>query len=165
MEKIYYNGICINENIEIATHFNRFFTTIAHDLAAALPQSSVSPYLYVRPNTLPEIEYVPVSPIEVSNIIKSLNATKTGVNEISVNFFKKYHIHFIQCLCDIINQCFSNGIFPDFLKIATVIPILKKESSSEMSNYRPIALLPFISKIFEKCLFNRLSNYAFYATC
>ena len=55
---------------------------------------------------------------------------------------------------------FSNGIFPDFFKIATVIPILKKGSSSEMSNYRPIALLPFISKIFEKCLFNRLSNYA-----
>ena len=160
IEKIYYNGVCINESSEIAAHFNRFFTTIAHDLAAALPQSSISPYLYVRQNTHPDIEYSPVSPTEVSDIIKSLNTTETGVNEISVNFFKKYHNYFLQCLCDIINQCFSNGMFPDFLKNATVIPILKKGSSSDMTNYRPIALLPFISKIFEKCIFNRLSNYA-----
>ena len=74
----------------------------------------------------PRIEYVPVTPIEVSNIIKSLKVTKTTINEISVNFFKKYHSIFLPCLCDIINQCFSNGIFPDCFKIATVIPIFKK---------------------------------------
>ena len=40
---------------------------------------------------------------------------------------------------------------------------LKKGDPCNVSNYRPIALLPFISKIFERCIFSRLSNYA--VTC
>ena len=89
-----------------------------------------------------------------------MKVTKTDVNEISVQLFKKYHNYFINCLCDIINLCFSVGIFPDCLKLATVIPIYKKGNSSDMSNYKPIALLPFISKILERCIFDRISHYA-----
>ena len=89
-----------------------------------------------------------------------MKVTKTDVKEISGKLFKKYHIHILDCLCYIINLCFSSGIFPNCLKCATIIPIFKKGISSDMSNYRPIALLPFISKIMERCIFDRLSHYA-----
>ena len=59
-----------------------------------------------------------------------------------------------------INFCFSVGIFPNFLKIAIVLALLKKGDPFNLLNYRPISLLHFISKIFEKCLFNRLHDYS-----
>ena len=52
------------------------------------------------------------------------------------------------------------GVFPDSLKHATVIPIFKKLDPENVSNYRPISLLPFMSKIFEKCIYDRLADYA-----
>ena len=91
--------------------------------------------MYIQPNTAQQIELDPVSNIEVSSIISSLKITKTNVNEISVNIFKKYHSYFLDCLCEIINLCFVKGVFPDCLKNATVIPIYKKGSPSDMSCY------------------------------
>ena len=160
IEKIYHNGQYYSENTDVAALFNNFFVSIAHDLAAALPPPVHSPYRYVKPNTSPPIELSPVSPVEVSYIIQSMKVTKTDVNEISVQIFKKYHNYLLNCLCDIINLCFSSGKFPDCLKCATVIPIHKKGTLSDMSNYRPIALLPFISKIIERCIFDRITHYA-----
>ena len=54
----------------------------------------------------------------------------------------------------VINQMLNTGYFPDNLNIANVIPIFKKEQPSLYNNYRPISLLPAISKIFEKVISN-----------
>ena len=51
------------------------------------------------------------------------------------------------------------GIFPDLLKISKVVPLYKKDDDSNLSNYRPISLLPSISKIFEKVLLEQLTTY------
>ena len=52
------------------------------------------------------------------------------------------------------------GIFPiNLLKISKVIPLYKKNDNTNMSNYRPIALLPSISKIFEKVILLQLTKY------
>ena len=50
-------------------------------------------------------------------------------------------------------------IFPDKLKIAEVIPLFKKGDKSIFSNYRPISLLPSISKLFEKVIYQQLYKY------
>ena len=59
----------------------------------------------------------------------------------------------------IINQSLATGIFPDKLKIAKVIPLYKKDDHTFLENYRPISLLPVISKIFEKVAYNQLYEY------
>ena len=59
----------------------------------------------------------------------------------------------------VINQVLSTGIFPDKLKIAKVIPIFKKDDPTLFKNYRPIYLLPTISKVLEKIIFTQLSSY------
>ncbi len=58
-----------------------------------------------------------------------------------------------------INQVLNNGIFPDKLKIAKVVPIFKKGDCALTNNYRPISLLPVLSKVIEKITYNQLSLY------
>ena len=54
----------------------------------------------------------------------------------------------------------STGTFPDELKIADIVPVFKKEDPKDKTNYRPISLLPLISKIFEKKNRIRKQEYA-----
>ena len=54
---------------------------------------------------------------------------------------------------------FKTGTFPELLKSSKVIPLYKKGDNSNLSNYRPIALLPSISKIFEKDGLTQLIKY------
>ena len=53
----------------------------------------------------------------------------------------------------------EKGVFPDDLKIARVTPIYKVEDSSDVSNYRPMSVLPCYSKILECIIYNRLYKY------
>ena len=62
-------------------------------------------------------------------------------------------------LSTIINQLLHTGILPDKLKIAKVILFFKKGDSTPIENYRPISLLPAISNIFERVIFNQMNNY------
>ena len=48
------------------------------------------------------------------------------------------------------------GIYPNEFKFAKVIPIFKKDDTSLLANYRPISLLPTLSKIFERVMFSLL---------
>ena len=53
----------------------------------------------------------------------------------------------------------SNGLFPNVLKLARVIPIFKKGNKNDTSNYRPISTISVFSKIFEYLMCNRLKKY------
>ena len=53
----------------------------------------------------------------------------------------------------------TTGIFPDAFKVSKVMPIFKKRDCSLMSNYRPISLLPTISKIFERVIHDQMFEY------
>ena len=59
-----------------------------------------------------------------------------------------------------INKCLSSSTFPDEFKIAEIIPVYKKQDVNDKTNYRPISLLPIISKIFEKVLYSQLETVA-----
>ena len=62
-------------------------------------------------------------------------------------------------ISDLINSSFDEGIFPDVLKTALVVHIFKSGQRDVVLNYRPIATLPFLSKIYERVLFNRLTTF------
>ena len=58
-----------------------------------------------------------------------------------------------------INQSIVTGIFPNKLKIANVTPIFKKGDPTVIENYRPISLLPALSIVFERVIYNQINNY------
>ena len=99
-------------------------------------------------------------PIEIMNIIKSLNPRKgTGPNSIPVSILQLIANNICQPLSLIFNLSFSSGKYPDILKIAKTIPIFKKGSHLLVTNYRPISLLSSLNKILEKLLYGRLYSF------
>ena len=59
----------------------------------------------------------------------------------------------------IINQSLQTGIFPDKLKLAKVLPIHKKNYDNILDNYHPISVLPTISKVLERIMYNQIYNH------
>ena len=53
------------------------------------------------------------------------------------------------------------GIFPDSLKTALIVPIYKKGEPLDVNNYRPISILSVLSKIFERILYNRMIKFLY----
>ena len=62
-------------------------------------------------------------------------------------------------LSKLFNYSIQEGVFPSILKRAHVIPIHKSGPRNDISNYRPISLLPTMSKIFEKLMNCRFTHY------
>ena len=62
-------------------------------------------------------------------------------------------------LSNLFNSCMLTGVFPDELKVAKVMPLFKTGNRSDMSNYRPISILPTLSKIFEKLIYKRFYKF------
>ena len=95
--------------------------------------------------------------LEISNIIKDFNNNKCS--DICVRAVKFVNHTISPLLADLFNQCTHEGIFPEELKIARVIPLYKADDPHLMNNYRPISILPLFSKIFEKLLHSQLSSF------
>ena len=62
-------------------------------------------------------------------------------------------------LVHIFNACIAQGFFPDGMKIARVTPVFKKGPSADPASYRPISVLPAISKIFEAMIAKRIVTF------
>ena len=58
-----------------------------------------------------------------------------------------------------INTCIRKGEFPDKLKVADITPAFKKGHKHGKSNYRPVSILPMLSKVYKKCLYKQIENY------
>ena len=57
------------------------------------------------------------------------------------------------------NKSIETGYFPDSFKEANITPIFKKDDPLDKFNYRPVSILPLISKVFERLIYNQLSEY------
>ena len=96
----------------------------------------------------------------MQNVINSFKSGKAvGPFSIPISLLKLLCEYISIPLCEIINESFISGIFPDPLKLAKVIPLYKKQSPDDPSNYRPISFLSVFSKIIEKLMYNRLYNF------
>ena len=66
----------------------------------------------------------------------------------------------INVLTKCVNKSVETGYFPDSLKLANVAPVFKKEDRLDKSIYRPVSILPLLSKVYDKVIYNQLSDYS-----
>jgi hypothetical protein len=87
------------------------------------------------------------------------NSNCYDVYNINSVIVKSSSIYISEVLCHLINNCFSTGYFPDKLKVTKVIPVFKKGERNSASNYRPISIVPTLSKVLEKLISLQIVEY------
>ena len=101
----------------------------------------------------------PTDKTEIKNIILFLDPLRSiGPNSISTKILKLLSNDISTQFAELFNLSFSEGVFPSILKTCKVIPISKKDSQLNCSNYRPISLLSNIDKILERIMYNRVET-------
>lgn len=142
--------------------FNLYFTTQAENLLNRRPhidkrEVDVTGF-NIGGNKLEEFTQTTVK--EIHEIIDNLkNKNSTDIYDVNARMLKSIKHVISPHLVNIFNMCMMKGTFPDCLKIAKVHPIHKKGSTLECTNYRPISVLPILSKILEYILFTRLNEF------
>ena len=101
----------------------------------------------------------PCTNVEVERLVKSLVNKTNGINSIPTFMYKKIINIISPVIATLFNKSIEEGIFPSCLKVARVIPIFKEGDRADVNNYRPISLLPFLSKVFEKLMYSRLNIF------
>ena len=156
------NNRSITDHKEFADQFNIFLSNIG---------STLSDSIEINDNTLDFTDYLNnptelrfnfnrITESETLSIINKLKSkNSSGKDEISNKLLKSIKDEIAKPLTIIINQSLKTGIFPEALKIAKVKPLYKKGDNFCLNNYRPISLLPTISKIFERVMFTQLYSY------
>ena len=152
------HGNTATSDADIAEMFNEFFTEIGENLRLNIPKSSFDP-LQLVPNIEQEMQLEPTTEQELTRIIKSLNNVGAGVDSINSKLFKLSFTSILKPLLHFFNRCLITGIFPSTLKVAIIKPIFKSGDTSQVNNYRPISILPVMSKVLEKLIYCRLTNH------
>ena len=103
------------------------------------------------------IYLAPTDPFEILTLIKSLKPKKsTGHDNISALFIKNNKDTLSKPISIILNKSIESGTVPNACKIAKVVPIYKSKDKEQFTNYRPISLLPSVSKLLEKIVHKRV---------
>ena len=115
---------------------------------------------FLKQKILCSFEFFIVNQEDVLKIIKNLAPkTSCGRDNLSTKLLQRIVKVILKPITSIINQSLTTGICPDRLKIAKVIPLFKKDDLHTLGNYRPISLLPCISKVLEKVVFLQVYEY------
>ena len=94
----------------------------------------------------------------VKNIVNDLSSNKAAGGEIPLKILKEcdFSFHF---LTNCINEAIKNNNFPDYLKLSNIVPVHEKKDPTDKTNYRPVSILPLLSKVFEKVMYIQLYDY------
>lgn len=141
--------------------FNEYFSSIGATLAESMGTVNLENVNLSMPiRNKYSLFLNPTSTDEIYREIKSSKGKySTDFNDFNMYIIKQINNEISPLLTIIFNKSLSSGIFPNILKRSKVIPLYKSGDKSKTSNYRPISLLPQLSKILEKIIKSRLLTF------
>ena len=104
-----------------------------------------------------KFSFRPVSVKDVESV-KNIPSNKASGGDIPIQILKQSGFTY-QILTDCINDAINKGVFPESWKIANITPAHKKDEPTNKENYRPVSVLPLLSKVFQRLLYIQLSEY------
>lgn len=160
---IYVNDHFVSNDFDIANVFNSYFANVATHLKEPVQSSDFNLLKEYVDSKVPVNNLFSIPMINISFVKKfltSLDATKaTGLDCIGPRLLKIAPDALCSSITNIINKSLSQGVCPTVWKTAKVNPIFKSGSKSDVNNYRPISILPTLSKLIEKWIHLKLMAY------
>ena len=151
------NGFTSKETVNA---FNNYFTSIGTHLADKFNKDHHNNPLSNRSKTKSTFNFSTITPDFVYNYICKLpNNKSSGLDNFSVQLLKIAAPYICNSLSYICNLSLCTSKFPADWKKAKVTPIFKAGDKTEVGNYRPISVLPIVSKIIERAVHNQLYSY------
>lgn len=144
---------CINLN-----DFNSHFTTPSF-VVSAVTKNKTQSYLSSISRPYCSFSLVPVSEVEVEKHIRSISSAAVGNDGLCSKMILSILPHILPVLTHIFNLSLSSCTFPSIWKAAKVIPLPKCTNPKTLSDYRPISILPFLSKVLEHIVHSQLAEY------
>ena len=171
------NGEFLTENNKIAKTFNSFFETVTDSLNLFSWPSKVNVCddkvqgiihnFSNHPSILKikekvqlhkRFSFLHVSEATVRKVVKNVPSDKVSAGEIPIKILKE-SIFCFPDLTNCINESLTNNKFPDTLKLSDITPVFEKLDPSDKADYRPVSILPLVSKVFEKIMYDQLYKY------
>lgn len=154
-----------NADVTLA-NINKYYinvgSNLAHDTLMSLNRNEHDLALQtnVKNKNLSSFGLLPTDVVEVHSTIQNLkNDSAPGWDRITAKLMKLALPHLLEPITAICQESFNMGIFPSALKKSVICPIHKGGNDDDIMNYRPISLLPIISKVLEKLMNNRLKKF------
>jgi len=143
----------------IVNQFNSYFSKITEQIEITNHEGS-SHEDYLNENIESRFSFHAINNQITKNIINSIKISHSrGHDGITSELLKLINDDICSSITLIINQSLASGIFPSHLKIAKITPIYKKGKKQLLSNYRPISVLPIISKVLETTISQQMTSY------
>lgn len=136
--------------------FNRYFASVGKKLSQQFgPPGGVSYRTYLRNNHPSSCYFRPTCKREVTNIINKIKCSYTADADGICSMILKAIVNEIaEPLAYIINLSLQHGIVPKQTKVPKIIPIYKSGDKNDFRNYRPISILPTLSKVLERGVYS-----------
>ncbi|KAK3543792.1 hypothetical protein QTP70_027265, partial [Hemibagrus guttatus] len=145
-----------------AEDFASFYTEKIERICQTFTSLPTSPTSHNQHSATPSLTQLStLAAEEVLQITRSCNPTTCPLDPIPSAMLQTISPDLLPFITTVINGSLTSGHVPTAFKKARVIPILKKPAldPSDISNYRPVSLLSFLSKILERVVCNQLSDY------
>lgn len=172
INKLTVNDTEITESNQLANTLNDYFITVAPNLLQ--PDHQTKQEHIQHPNNDIDISRTPelqktsshfsfrkLTVNEVFTALKTTNPSKaTGADDIPAKILKAAASPLSELLTPLMNLSSESGVFPDMSKIARILPKFKGGTQTDRENYRPISILPAVSKIHERFVNEQLQEFA-----
>lgn len=159
------NGTISDKNV-ITNTLNNHFTNVLeyirqdNDCDAQYDDTKLRTFVSSRLDADTTFNIPKITKEQITEIINNIPDNKaTGHDGISVRVIKEIIPTFISPLCKLLNLSIESNTFPDNWKTAQVIPLYKNGARNDTNNYRPISILPALSKVLEKHVARSLFDY------
>ena len=150
----------VNSPNQMAETFNTYFSNVGSNLSDEIPSSvdsNLEDYLDPTDGTF-SLQFPSVN--TVTRLLKTIDEKKSaGLDNIPNKLLKIAAEVVAPSLTKIFIQSIITGTFPEEWKEARVSPLYKNGAKNDPSNYRPISVIPTVSKIYEKIIYNQLYDY------
>ena len=160
---LFHDGLLRTKPLDIANIQNEYFIHKISTIRSNLPAPKGDPLSTLKSlmkNRDLSFSMKPVYPAQIEEIISKLkNTSSFGLDMIDTYAIKLAQKELLPAITHIVNLSIMSQKFPSSWKKSKVIPLHKKDDKMDPKNYRPVAIVPVLSKILEKAVFGQIMDY------